>query len=79
MALVDSTTTIFDRDSLTIHHEDEPPKEMTKEDMDRMAREMGMSLLGLDHRRQPCNLTHPYPQDFYKESSQMNRWKMVKN
>ena len=25
-------------------HEDEPPKEVTKEDMDRMAREMGMSL-----------------------------------
>ena len=55
MALVDLTTPIFDRDILSIHRlEDEPPKEVTKEDMDRMAREMGMSLLSLDHRRQPC-------------------------
>lgn len=55
MPLVDLTTPIFDRDILTIHQlEDEPPKEVTKEDMDRMAREMGMSLLSLDHQRQPC-------------------------
>ena len=55
MPLVDLTTPIFDRDILTIHQlEDEPPKEVTKEDMDRMAREMGMSFLSLDHQRQPC-------------------------